>query len=368
MQAPCIPNLFVKAVKARANRDFFELIRCLTDGTDFEVFAEENSFTDRGAYEVLTWLMEQYTFDRTALPKNKCWTIELSIAKLSFQPNMASLFRTAMKGRKMDDMVRGQPLRGRFLLQCVAQNLGEYCAASYFSRRQRNAILSNFGVASNNVNNHDDRWNEDERAHLLSLTHDLVTAGSELHWLNFFRRTPLLSIFCWFVQFPNPYEPGDSYCRMLPGTPTADMKQELPASLLIPVRLWLEQLRSAGVDLEEYGRKEHNLHIEKPELVARECFYVWHKKGKSRLTRCCTICRLISFTYGPSPDDWRFWMMEWMDDSFRDFWEMVDHPERAIPGAWNGTESHSYACDLPASRFIDFSQGVCSHKRDNTLD
>jgi len=31
--------------------------------------------------------------------------------------------------------------------------------------------------------------------------------------------------------------------------------------------------------------------------------------------------RMISFTYGPKLSDW-------------EFWDMVDHPERTMPGAW----------------------------------
>jgi hypothetical protein len=46
----------------------------------------------------------------------------------------------------------------------------------------------------------------------------------------------------------------------------------------------------------------------------------------------------ISFTYGPQPSDWQFWFIEQMDESFADFWDVVEHPERAIPGSWHESD------------------------------
>lgn len=67
--------------------------------------------------------------------------------------------------------------------------------------------------------------------------------------------------------------------------------------------VWLEQLKSAGIDLVEYGRKEKQIHNEKH--VGKEwlCF-----TGSKVL-----LIRLNNFTYGPEPSDWRFWFSEMME-------------------------------------------------------
>lgn len=47
--------------------------------------------------------------------------------------------------------------------------------------------------------------------------------------------------------------------------------------------------------------------------------------------------RLVSFSYGPRPCDWNLCLVDGGSFdilAFADFWEMVDHPERAMPGFW----------------------------------
>jgi len=86
--------------------------------------------------------------------------------------------------------------------------------------------------------------------------------------------------------------------------------------------IWLKELKSVGVDLVDYGHEEQEIHIQKQ--VSKE----WQLSS----TR---LLRLISFTYGSEPTDWEFWFTEVMENYFLCFWDMVDHPERGMPGAWN---------------------------------
>lgn len=44
--------------------------------------------------------------------------------------------------------------------------------------------------------------------------------------------------------------------------------------------------------------------------------------------------KIIAIDYGPKADDWYLWLSNPLDEWAGEFWDMVDHPERAVPGAW----------------------------------
>jgi hypothetical protein len=313
-QAPCIPNVFRESAKARTNKDFFELIRVLTRGTGYEVFAQENSFTEQGPYEVIAWLVQQYGVEcRCTIDERRRSIIETSIAKLAFLPNMASLIRTRLRGRKLEDMLGPETLQGRFLLHCAAQNLIEHW-----------------------TNRNDDRRNIDERKELFSLIHQLVRGQFDLHRLNFFGRSPLHALFWWFIRWLDPKCLGYGLCRVFSAHRNDDHLNSLAADFCVPARIWLEQLSSAGVDLWQYGQREQFLNFKRSEEVNNECFYTWRKKRAGETTEHTLKLRLTTFIYGSSLCDWQFWITEVFDESFAEFWDMVDHPERSMPGAWNG--------------------------------
>jgi len=94
----------------------------------------------------------------------------------------------------------------------------------------------------------------------------------------------------------------------------------------------LEQLKGSGVDLVNYGKEEKCV-LEREAYEIREFSYREFDKEK-RWYGIISYLHLINFTYGPEPDDWKFWFAPVMKDYFMDFWDMIDHPERAMPGAW----------------------------------
>jgi hypothetical protein len=47
------------------------------------------------------------------------------------------------------------------------------------------------------------------------------------------------------------------------------------------------------------------------------------------------IRRVVGFTSGPNPDDWSVYLSNPLDEHAGEFWDMIEHPERAMPGAWN---------------------------------
>jgi hypothetical protein len=93
------------------------------------------------------------------------------------------------------------------------------------------------------------------------------------------------------------------------------------------------KIAGAGVDLIEYGRRESRLH--RKHHVKKQWDDFDEDLNSSTCGKRVFTLRLISFTYGLSPEDWQFWFTEAMDISFLEFWQMVEHPERGMPGAWN---------------------------------
>lgn len=44
---------------------------------------------------------------------------------------------------------------------------------------------------------------------------------------------------------------------------------------------------------------------------------------------------IYGFDYGPSVEDWHLWLSNPLDEWAGEFWDMIEHPESAMPGAWN---------------------------------
>lgn len=91
------------------------------------------------------------------------------------------------------------------------------------------------------------------------------------------------------------------------------------ASLL---NIWLEDLHESGVDLEEYGRKETELHQQ--QLTVWN-FYGFEYNADGEYTGREGIWFVEEITYGPSPSDWKLEM------GCR-----IEHPTEnvKIPGGW----------------------------------
>ncbi|KAI0105938.1 hypothetical protein F4814DRAFT_452317 [Daldinia grandis] len=83
------------------------------------------------------------------------------------------------------------------------------------------------------------------------------------------------------------------------------------------IRVWLEALKQAGIDLETYGWHERKIIAEKD--------YIIRQHGE---------IRLIDFDFGPEPEDWKFYFGEPIYDYVREFWKLVEHPLLRVPGAW----------------------------------
>jgi hypothetical protein len=172
---------------------------------------------------------------------------------------------------------------------------------------------------------------------LLDFVSELVVAGSDLHgravrWHEY--ETPLLAIISGFAHVNNIYSKRSGRCSSGRISNKLAPETNLEKALVVML-LWLRVLENAGIDLEEYGHKEKLLY--QKGLVRNICCFkvanrlMWNSGTAMDTWRIYSVI----FRYGPTPSDWKFWLIEQMDDGFSEFWDMVDHPERAMPGYWD---------------------------------
>lgn len=93
------------------------------------------------------------------------------------------------------------------------------------------------------------------------------------------------------------------------------------------LRLLLQDLKSCGIDLEEYGRNEWQ---------AWRSSKLPYEDTKVFTSRAHRGPRLAFFNYGPEPKDWSFELDYFTPEYARDFWDMVEAPPPPppMPGAW----------------------------------
>jgi hypothetical protein len=91
---------------------------------------------------------------------------------------------------------------------------------------------------------------------------------------------------------------------------------------------WLQTLQGFGIDLERYGKTEHKLFYQESSSWRN---LELHIPGRGEVSSL----RLVGLQVGPKPEDWKVWLSEPSDEFAGDFWDMLEHPERTIPGAWD---------------------------------
>ena len=92
---------------------------------------------------------------------------------------------------------------------------------------------------------------------------------------------------------------------------------------------WLQTLQGFGIDLERYGKTEYKLFYQESSSW-RNLDLLIPGRGEEVYPP-----RLIGLQVGPEPEDWKVWLSEPSDEFAGEFWDMLEHPERTIPGAWD---------------------------------
>ena len=261
-----------------------------------------------GQVETLVWILQasNSTYEQRSL--DELAPFILGISGVPFQPDIAGLVRTILGKRDLEELIScTRNTTQKLLLHNAATNLGELLSQLY---QRQGAKLDD----------------------LLQYITDLIKGGSYLHALTPFGRTPMLEVL-------------DGYLTNSPFRHRWYMSISTEVTIPSPLNVWLIQLKNSGVDLVEYGKGEKR--VQKGVGVDKEWEDAWHNEDEDEgarytdensnywlASRETPKLRLINFTYGPNPDDWGIWFAPVMEAYFMDFWGMINHPERAMPGAW----------------------------------
>jgi hypothetical protein len=313
-----------------------DLARLLSDGIDLE---EENldqhknrTFRFRGDSMLLSWLRSVTTlgYEKLDLRSRVCFTID--ICYITDQPYVESLIRGLLGSYATESIACGvSDEHGRTLLHSVLWHVGEQY---HMSSEEYNSLASDKSKSKCFCSRQES--NTSVLKSLLDFVSELVVAGSDLHgravrWYEY--ETPLLAIISGFAHVNNIYSKGSQECSSGRISNKLAPETNLEKALVV-VLLWLRALENAGIDLEEYGHEEKLLY--QKGLVRNICFKVADRpKWNSGTVMPTWTIHSVIFRYGPTPSDWKLWLIEQMDDSFWEFWDMVDHPERAMPGYWD---------------------------------
>jgi len=258
---------------------------------------------------LFTWTLRQLgcSFRSLHLRERVTYSTRLLIGKFwaHQQPDAVDLLRTTFEDMKLDaDACKMTDRRGLSLLHAMAFNV----SAAIDGRLEKLQKMDKERTDQDDLRSRCFR--------LMSVLDEIIQNNPSLHGLGlrpstFFLpsrlNTPLMMVFSGYInsafyQFKHP-----------------DFRIAGTAAMV-----WLRQLRSSGIDLVEYGRREKHVHIHN--RISKE--YVARENDDAQ------VFRFISFDYGPEPADWQFYFTEAMKNYFMQFWDMIDHPERALPGAW----------------------------------
>lgn len=151
---------------------------------------------------------------------------------------------------------------------------------------------------------------------LTALIAAAVTAGSDLHVLSGLGTgmTPLMHVL--YGAMTHCYSEHEH--KVLANKMQANLRD------------WVTTLYEAGVPLTRYGKREAKL------------FSKHWRTSQGVLWRFCSQhINVYQIAYGAKPSDWHLWEAHPGDCFAGIFWDMLEHPKRALPGAWVEEESLS---------------------------
>jgi len=306
-----------------------DVVQTLAEGVDYKdlLDLETSSLRAfRGTVNILSWILHNSNYSGQKLTVENRARLAIHLGAIVLQPRVALLIRFLLP--EPQDILTACRIigsGGATLIYSAARALGE----QGFRARQTARIKGHGRTkASSDRFEFNHQTESDCLQDLLSLIKELIAAGSNLQGCDTYN-TPLAAIIFGFADI-------SWFCLYFRGISSADGFLDLPVPVatdsFIPLMMWLELLYECGIDLVDYGRKENQLLQEGRRIYSFQ--FPIGRRPRSPLNEDIEWFS-IRFKYGPKPSDWQFWLIEEMDDSFAEFWDMINHPERAMPGSWD---------------------------------
>ncbi|THV53833.1 hypothetical protein BGAL_0041g00420 [Botrytis galanthina] len=296
--------------------DNFAILQYLVSKADYDVISNLHDFLDYCCWitpEEFDWILR---------------STENPIHERSQQERSLLVLRVSQcKLMRMKELV-WLTLDNMDMETCV-QNLKK---ADFFMLLERIIHCLGFIVANYRVDL--SNWiymplHEDYLKDHLSMVHDLFLAGSKFHHLKDTYKDYRSSFLLQLLKGATSSAPVSG-----PGHRTNAIHDHLKKNFENSIKTWLDQLMLEGIDLVEYGQWEKKI-LGSGQICGSDQF----TNRSSADIGNTHIVSLLNFTYGPKRSDWQFWFNiepECIHKGFvKDFWDMVENPERQIPGAWN---------------------------------
>jgi hypothetical protein len=235
--------------------------------------------------EVLIWLLQQSSSDWKQEKLQDLVQFTLHLCGSGFGFAKASIIKMLLSGRQLEPSICAiKNTNGDTLLHQASESLA-HAINIFFRTKGRSENLNTIRATDFKAGG---RFYDSETSCAFDVIQWLIISGSHLHERVWENKSPLLRILDTFGAF-----------------------SEWPSTELFPLlefvsKIWLELLHELGNDLVEYGQGEKELHIHTP-FIHEEYSYDEHDRAIFH------HYRLISFSYGPSPEDWKFWFTEMED-------------------------------------------------------
>lgn len=294
--------------------NIFAILQYLVSRTDYDVISNLHDLLDYCCWitpEEFDWILRSTENPIHERSQQERSLLVLRISKCNLM-HMKELVWLTLDNMDMETCVQNLEQAGFFmLLERIIHCLG-FIVANHRIVQSKGSCMAPY---------------EDYLEDHLNMVHDLFLAGSKFYHLKDtykdYRHSFLLQLL-----------KGATYFARVSGHVTNASFDRLEKNLRNSIKTWLDQLMSEGIDLVEYGQWEKK--ILGSDKFRR--FFQFTSKSSPDIWNTHVVS-LLNFTYGPKRSDWQFWFNiepEFIHEGcVKDFWDMVENPERQIPGAWN---------------------------------